>query len=360
MEKRRLGRTGHMSSVIIMGTAAFGRVTQDEADAAIELSLAHGVNHIDVAPSYGDAQMKFGVALEGRREHVHLACKTLQRTVDGAQREFDESLKLLKTDHVDIYQFHALDTPEELETILGRGGAMETFLKAREQGLIRFIGVTGHSSMAVLTDAIKTGRFDTVLAPINFVQPEAFQTLIPTARAMDVGVIAMKPVMTGVLPTTLALKWLFQQPIATTVPGVSTFEQLTANVAAAEFDDWTLTPTEETQLAGLQAELEHRVCRGCDDLCRPFPIEVRNISQLIVQGVSVNHLRNLGKAGFLAYNWGEENRQAMVGQFERALDLTRRLLAAGVEDVEARCPYGVRVAELLQEQEARLAEFLGG
>src|SRR3954466_6006134 len=142
MERRRLGRTGHASSTIALGSAALGRVTQEVADGAIQAALAAGVNHIDVAPSYGDAELRVGPRLPRIRDRVFLGCKTLERTRDGAWAELQRSLERLQTDRVDLYQLHSVGKPEEMEQALAAGGALETLVEARSQGLTRWLGIT--------------------------------------------------------------------------------------------------------------------------------------------------------------------------------------------------------------------------
>jgi aryl-alcohol dehydrogenase-like predicted oxidoreductase len=169
MEQRRLGRTGHMSTVVIMGTAAFYTMDQGGANAALDLVLEHGVNHIDVAPQYGNAQAVVGPWLESRRDRFFLGCKTLERARDAAWAELHDSLKLLRTDVIDLYQFHAVTTQEDLDQIFAPGGALEAFVQAREEGLVRYVGITGHGMLAPALQAAALERFpfDTVMFPIN-------------------------------------------------------------------------------------------------------------------------------------------------------------------------------------------------
>ena len=355
MQYRRLGRTNLRVSVLGIGAGYLSVVGVELGTELLRRARAAGINYFD--GRYGDSNRKLAPVIRERRGEVIVASKTNDQSADGTRRRVEEDLREMDTDYIDVYQVRAYN-PEMLHGHLAPGGSVEGLERARAEGLIRHIGVTGHASMPVLTEAIETGRFDTVLFPLNCVQDEAWRTLIPTAQALDVGMVVMKPVGIGLLPMPLALKWLFQQPISTAVPGVSTLGQLEANVAAAELADWTLTPAEESELEAVRGRLAGRICRGCDEKCRPFPIAVDRISLLISHGVSLNHLRNFGTAGFLGYDWGDANRLLMIEQFGKMLDSVRGLLAAGMRDVEARCPYGVRVTELLEEQESRLADLL--
>jgi len=189
-----------MSTVIILGTAAFGRVTQKEADQAIELAFKHGVNHIDVAPTYGEAELRLGPWMKEHRKNVFLACKTTKRTRKEAWEELQRSLERLQVDSFDLYQVHALSKLEELEVVLGPGGAIEAFLEAKEKGLTRYLGITGHGLTAPSVHAVAIERFpfDTVLNALNFVlwaNPDYrrdYENLIALARKKDVGLMVIK------------------------------------------------------------------------------------------------------------------------------------------------------------------------
>ena len=199
MENRRLGRTEHLSSVLTFGAAALWQVTEAEAEAAIDLAVGHGVNHIDVAPSYGQAEIRLGPWLEKHRSEVFLACKTGERSKAGAWESIKQSLDRLRVDHFDLFQFHAVNDVETLNVILGPGGALEAVLEAKEQKLLRHIGITGHRPF-VLVDAIQRFQFDTVLFPLNRVLAAHrndytdFSILLDQAQQKDVGTIAIKSV----------------------------------------------------------------------------------------------------------------------------------------------------------------------
>ncbi|MBI5305578.1 MAG: aldo/keto reductase [Chloroflexi bacterium] len=202
MEKRRFGRTGHMSTVAILGCAAFGQVSQAETDAAMERVIAAGVNHIDIAPSYGNAEARLAPWMKLTRSHFFLGCKTTERTREGAWAELHRSLERLGVEQFDLYQLHAVKTFEELDQVTAPGGALEAAIQARADGLTRFIGITGHGFLApqVYLEALKRFDFDSVLFPLNFVQyanPDyrrASEELIRTCRARDVGTMVIKAI----------------------------------------------------------------------------------------------------------------------------------------------------------------------
>lgn len=199
MEKRRLGRTEHMSSVLTFGAAALWQTSQAEANDALEMAFTHGINHIDVAPSYGLAETLIGPWLEKNRDKFFLGCKTGERSKTRAWESIKRSLENLHTDHFDLFQFHGVNDLEALNAILSPFGAMEAVLEARQQRLIKFIGITGHRPF-VHVEALNRFDFDTVLFPLNRVHAAHlndytdFTQLVELARKKDVGTIAIKTV----------------------------------------------------------------------------------------------------------------------------------------------------------------------
>ena len=202
METRRLGRTEHLSTIFILGGAAFGKIDQADADRAFHLAMDHGVNHIDIAPSYGRgvAETRIGNAMRGYRDRFFLACKTTKRAAEDAWAELNESLERLQVDAFDLYQMHSVNDMENLEQALGPGGAVETFLRARDEGITKYLGITGHGLLApqVHKAAIERFGFDTVLNPLNFVlwanegYRRDYEAFRQEAKARDVGLLAIK------------------------------------------------------------------------------------------------------------------------------------------------------------------------
>lgn len=194
LEKRSLGRTGEKLSIIGFGGIVVMDATPEQASQRVRNAIEAGVNYFDVAPSYGDAETKLGPALEPFRSDVFLACKTMERGKDGAARELEASLRRLRTDHFDLYQLHAVTSLEEVEAIFGPNGAMETFVKAREAGTIRFIGFSAHSVEAAMALMERFG-FDTILFPINFATWYAGNfgpQVLARARDKNMGILALK------------------------------------------------------------------------------------------------------------------------------------------------------------------------
>ncbi len=194
--KRTLGKTGEKVTILGFGGIALRNNGQEFANELVAAAFDRGITYFDIAPTYGDSQELMGPALEPYRKKTFLACKTTARDQQGSEEELHQSLEHLKTDHVDLYQFHALSKMEDLDQIFGPGGAMETFQKAREAGKIRFIGFSAHNE-AVALKAMDMFDFDSILYPINCVcwyngnfGPE----VLKTAREKDMGIMAIKAI----------------------------------------------------------------------------------------------------------------------------------------------------------------------
>jgi len=200
--RRTLGKTGEKLSMIGFG----GIVVMDESpDASANLvseAVDRGINYFDIAPSYGNAQERLGPALAPYRKNVFLACKTEGRTRDESRKQLEESLRLLKTDHVDLYQFHALTKMKELDQVLGPGGAMETMEAAKKEGKIRYIGFSVHSQETALA-AMDRYNFDTILFPVNwvlFTQADFGPKILKKAQEKQMGILALKAMAKTVWP----------------------------------------------------------------------------------------------------------------------------------------------------------------
>jgi aryl-alcohol dehydrogenase-like predicted oxidoreductase len=196
------GRTGHNSSRTIFGAAALSKVTQAAADRTLEVLLQHGVNHIDVAASYGDAELRIAPWLKREPKRFFLATKTGERTAKRAREELHRSLDRLGVDHVDLWQLHNLADPIEWDTALSPGGVIEAAIEARDQGLIKWIGVTGHGAQIAANHRRSLARFDfdSVLLPYNFVTmqlpyyAENFEALTRTCAERNVAVQTIKSI----------------------------------------------------------------------------------------------------------------------------------------------------------------------
>jgi len=194
MEKRAYGATGESLSIIGFGGIVVKDAEPDEASLLVNEAVERGINYFDVAPRYGNAQEKLGPALEPHRNDVFLACKTRERDGANAERELHDSLSKLRTDHFDLYQMHAITTMEDVDMVLAPQGALETFVKAREQGLVRYLGFSAHSVEAA-TRLLNAFQFDSVLFPVNWVnyfEGDFGPQLIELARNKGAARLALK------------------------------------------------------------------------------------------------------------------------------------------------------------------------
>ncbi|MCK4751713.1 MAG: aldo/keto reductase, partial [Bacteroidales bacterium] len=194
--RRKLGKTGDELSIVGFGSIALRNNGQEFANELVPRAFNAGISYFDVAPGYGDAQELLGPPLKEYRKKVFLACKTGKRDKNGSEQELNESLKLLKTDHFDLYQFHAMSKMEDVDKVFGSDGAMETFLRARQEGKIRHIGFSAHNEEVALK-MMDLFEFDAILYPINCAcwkngnfGPRVYET----AKQKNVGILALKAV----------------------------------------------------------------------------------------------------------------------------------------------------------------------
>ena len=195
LAKREYGKTSEMLSIIGFGGIVVMDAEQDQANRAVAKAVERGVNYFDVAPSYGDAELKLGPALEPYRKNCFLACKTGEWKAEGARRELEQSLKNMRTDHFDLYQLHAItDVEEDVDVAFGKGGAMEVFIEAKKSGKVRHLGFSAHSHKAALA-AMDRYDFDSILFPINFAtfyKGNFGPAVIKRAREKGMAILALK------------------------------------------------------------------------------------------------------------------------------------------------------------------------
>jgi len=283
MPTRNLGRTGYRVGVFSLGGQA--SIEQpNNADVAVpivERALDLGVNYIDTAAMYGGperwSQRYIGEVMKRRRNQAYLASKTHDRTRDGSLKLLEESLKLLNTDHLDAWQLHHIDSQDDVDRIFGKGGAIEAFQQAREQKMVRFLGVTGHRDPDLLIQCLERFQFDQILMALNAADKHHLsfmEKLLPLAVEKQLGIIGMKIPARGrilsswkpaehkqagwegeaPLPGTLAMKealyYVLSLPVSTVIIGCDTLAQLEENVQLAR----DFTPLSERQLAALTEE----------------------------------------------------------------------------------------------------------
>ena len=276
MPRRLLGRMGQRVSIVGFPGLALHAVEQEKCTASIQQAFAQGVNYYDVAPAYGNGvcETKLGIGLQGiDRSKIFLACKTKKSDRESVRQELENSLKSLKTDHFDLYQMHHLVTAPEVKQAFGPGGALEAFLKAKEEGKIKYIGFSAHTTKAAL-EAMKGYRYDTVMFPINFTEylNRGFgKEVLERAKEQGAGVISIKPMSRGAWPkgveqtrkwwyrsteeqedVTLSMRFAWSQPgVAAGIP--PSFLDLLEKAIAAAKDDRPVTAADLTRLQELGA-----------------------------------------------------------------------------------------------------------
>lgn len=250
--KRRLGKTGLEVTILGLGGEGILRSygNDREADELINTALDLGINYMESARAYASSEVYYGRALKGRRKDIYLSSKSHARDKAGALAHLHESLENMRTDYLDIWQVHDVRTEDDIAAIFSPNGAIEAFREAKEKGLARFIGITGHHDPAILKKCLGLFDFDTVMMPVNPAEPANrpfIEEIYPVAGAKDMGVIGMKVYLRGAVeaPKKLLFCYALTQPITTAVIGCDSVEQLKENAGIAA--DFTKLQLKEVQ-----------------------------------------------------------------------------------------------------------------
>ena len=332
MEKRILGRTNFEVSVIGFGGIPIQRVDKDMAIQLIGEAKQAGINFIDTARGYTISESLIGYGLERwGRENFILATKSMARDYEGIKEELDTSLKDLKTDYIDLYQFHNVKTFEELEMIMGDNGALKAVKEAKEKGIVKEFGITGHN-LEVLEKAIDTGEFATVQFPYNPVERQA-EEMFKRAKDLDIGVIVMKPLAGGALKNaSLALKFIANNPnITSVIPGMESIEQIKEN-SKIGYNIEPLSEEEEKILFKEAEELGTEFCRRCG-YCIPCPQGIDIPTQFLMEGY------------YTRYDLKDWARERYLGMEANAADCIE------CAECESKCPYNLPIIRMLQNVE---------
>lgn len=275
MQTRRLGRLGHDSSVLIYGAASLSEVDQQTADESIQEALDAGINHFDVARSYGEAELRLGPWMPRIRDRIFLATKTESRSEEAAWADINDSLERLQTDHVDLIQLHSVGNKATLDEVTGKGGALQAAIRAKDEGLALAVGITGHTHTApsTHTEALRRYDFDSVLSPLNYrlsrdpAYADDFAGLVEAVAAGDTALMTIKTIArrnwredekheysTWYLPfdeqryITAAVTWLLRtNPAVTGIPTAGE-TRLLRQMVAAEAASVSMDPEEATQI----------------------------------------------------------------------------------------------------------------
>lgn len=248
-----------------------GGNTEEVIEQVIHAALDYGINFIDTSRVYLDSETNIGKVMKERRKECILASKSFNRERDKVLADLEESLKQLQTDKIEIYQVHALK-PHEVAPLMRKGGGLEAFKKAKEGGMIDFIGLTSHH-LDVLVELVKTEEFDTVMFPFNVIEREPEKELIPLAKSHDIGSMVMKPLAGGLIRNIKkSFEFFNGYPVDLILNGVSNLAELGGNLKGAESLN-QLTPEEITAFEKEVAPLGKEFCRRCS-YCMPCPNDI--------------------------------------------------------------------------------------
>jgi hypothetical protein len=275
MRKVRLGRTNLQVTRWALGgiplSTVMGGRDEETINRVFNAALDYGINYVDTSRVYMDSETNIGEVMKTRRKECFIASKSHSREYDTVMADLEESLKALQTDKIDIYQVHEL-YPGEIEAVMKKGGALDAFKKAREQGMIDFIGLTSHH-VSVMLELVKTGEFDTVMFPFNVIEREPEKELLSLARSKDVGTLVMKPLAGGVFTNIeKCFKFLNGYPVDVVLNGVASLDELKEDLRFAEGTD-PLTPRELKEFEAEVAPLGKDFCRRCS-YCLPCPNDI--------------------------------------------------------------------------------------
>lgn len=329
MEGRTLGKTGLNVSIIGFGGIPIQRVDLKKAKKVILKAEELGINFIDSAKAYSVSEEYIGEALIGRREKWILASKSMARGKSSMAKDVETSLQNFKTDYIDLYQLHNIRSQKDLDRTLGKDGAYEALLEAKQNGKIGHIGITSHS-IDLLKTAIETEKFETIMCPYNIVENQG-EDLFKRAKELDIGVIAMKPMAGGAIEDgSLALRYILQnEALTTAIPGMAELDEVEENVSAAN----QITPLtlEEKERAGkLIKELGNAFCRRCG-YCGPCPQKIDIPTMFLLSGY---------KERYALKTWGEDRYFEMKARAKDCIE-------CGV--CEERCPYDLSIRDMLKD-----------
>jgi len=269
MRYMKFGRTSLNISELGFGGIPIIRLNKDIAVKVIRRAYERGITFYDTANAYRDSEEKIGCAFEGMRGKVVIATKTLQRNAQGATKQLENSLRMLKTDYIDLYQLHQIAQEKDLTAVTDPEGALEAVVKAKDEGKVRFIGVTSHNlSMAV--KLVKTGLFSSIQFPFNFIENAPKDELHTTARELGMGILAMKPFAGGVIDNAdVTFKFLRQYPDVIPIPGFDSVDRVDEVVSFYERSN-VVTEQDQQIMERYRSELGKVFCRRCE-YCQPCP-----------------------------------------------------------------------------------------
>ena len=340
LKEKILGRTGFKVKTLGFGGIPIQRIPEEDAIRVVRRCYELGINYFDTARGYTNSEERIGKALEDVREKVYIATKSHQRTYDGIMKEFEISIKNLRTDYIDNYQLHNVGNEEQWQKVQSEGGALEAVYELKEQEKIKHISVTSHSPDLSL-EMVKSDHFATIMIPYNYLATKPAEELLPLCQKLDVGTIIMKPFGGGAFSNAnTALKYVYNNPDSDIViPGVATIAELEENWNIWK-GDMNLTSEELELIEEDKQMLGDQFCRSCN-YCQPCPQEIP-ISTILRTETQV--LRRMG--------WSD-SRVQMVKDAKEKLD---NCIHCGL--CESRCPYELPIQELLPKAMERLWDLM--
>jgi len=329
IDKIRLGRTEMMVSRLGFGGIPIQRISEDKAIAVVKRCLELGINFMDTASGYTTSEERIGKAIAGRRQDVILATKSMARTHEELESQVNLSLKRFNADYIDLYQFHNVSDLNTLDKILDRQGLITVLEKAKKAGKIRHIGITSHQ-LDTAKAAVKTGRFETIMFPFNFIASEPEKELLPLVREQDMGFIVMKPLSGGRLTDIkMAFRYLFQFPDIVPIPGIEKTAQIEEIVRVLEAPA-PFTKAERGRMARIRREIGNRFCRRCD-YCRECPAEIPISMVLFTPTIMQDAPKERWFSGRLA---------ELMDKIDDCTDCGQ---------CEEKCPYHLPIREMMRE-----------
>ncbi|BCR04271.1 aldo/keto reductase [Desulfuromonas versatilis] len=269
MNRMKLGKTDLVVSEVGFGAIPIIRLETPQAVAVLRHAFERGINFYDTANAYRDSEEKIGAAFAGLRDQVVLATKTLRRQGAEVREHLERSLRMLRTDYLDLYQLHQIAQEQDWEAVSGPGGALEEAIRARAAGKIRYLGVTSHS-LPMALKMLRTGLFDTIQFPFNFIEEGAAEELLPAARKLGMGFIVMKPFGGGAIDNAeVAFKFLRQHPDIVPIPGFESTAQIDEVLGFYQAPN-RVSDADRALMERYRQELGKRFCRRCE-YCQPCP-----------------------------------------------------------------------------------------
>jgi predicted aldo/keto reductase-like oxidoreductase len=269
-----LGKTGETVSALGLGAMNLPGQDIEISRRTLNYALDQGITYIDTAAAYKNSEEIIGECISHRRKEFFLATKTQKRTAKEASEQIHDSLKRMKTDYIDLLQIHYVNYPHEFKQLSSDGGAIEAALRAKQEGKVRFIGITGHRP-ELLTKWLGKGYFDTVLFHMSLVQRFANDDLVPYCVENQIGMIGMKPLSGGfVHPVDKALRYSYSTDVHVVLSGMKTMEEVKENISAVEKE---ISVEEKGQLWNLSGELSSHGCRRCNYCSCPIGIRIPDV-----------------------------------------------------------------------------------